>query len=281
MLSPQQALKKLGRRPIKGLGQHFLIHQATAEKVAAAIQPQPGDVVVEIGAGLGALTAPLGKSGAHVIAVEIDRELAKFLREEILGDDVGELVSIECMDVLQLDFAALYDRFQEKLKVIGNLPYNISSPVLFKLFEDSDCIQEAVLMLQSEVAERVLAEPGSKDHGILSVMSSYHCDCSRFIRVKPSQFHPPPKIDSQVITMSFRPCPLEPKVESAWLLQVVKAAFSHRRKTIRNSLLASGLPDLAPEQLDAALADAAIEPRHRPETLSLQDYLRLAHALQC
>ncbi|MBT8406822.1 MAG: ribosomal RNA small subunit methyltransferase A, partial [Deltaproteobacteria bacterium] len=263
----------------KSLGQHFLIHQATAGKIAAAIHPEPGDVVVEIGAGLGALTLPLSKSGARVIAVEIDSELAAFLHRQFRAKTGEETVGVECMDILKLDLVALHDRFKRKLKIIGNLPYNISSPVLFKLMEGADCIQEAVLMLQNEVAERVLAGPGSKDNSILSIMAAYHSERKRFMRIKPSQFHPPPKVDSQVICLTFRKCPLTPRVESPWLLQVVKAAFSHRRKTIKNSLLASNLPDLTPESVSVVLADASIEPQLRPENLDLPDFLRLAHTL--
>jgi 16S rRNA (adenine1518-N6/adenine1519-N6)-dimethyltransferase len=279
MISPKQALKMLGRKPVKGLGQHFLIHQATAEKIADAIHPGPGDVVVEIGAGLGALTLPLSRSGALVIAVEIDAELAIFLGKEFEKKD-GKGVKIECMDILELDLIGLHEQFQRKMKIIGNLPYNITSPVLFKLMEAADCLKEAVLMLQDEVAERVLAGPGNKDYGILSVMVSYHSECRRLMRVKPSQFHPPPKVDSQVITMSFRDCPLTPKVERSWLVQTVKAAFSHRRKTLRNSLLASKLGNLSPNLVGNALEGASIEPRRRPETLTLEEFLRLAEALK-
>jgi 16S rRNA (adenine1518-N6/adenine1519-N6)-dimethyltransferase len=145
--------------------------------------------------------------------------------------------------------------------------------------EGADCIQEAVLMLQNEVAARVLAGPGSKDNSILSIMAAYHSERKRFMRIKPSQFHPPPKVDSQVICLTFRKCPLTPRVEYPWLLQVVKAAFSHRRKTIKNSLLASNLPDLTPEFVGTALEEAAIESRKRPESLGLEDFLRLAHTL--
>jgi 16S rRNA (adenine1518-N6/adenine1519-N6)-dimethyltransferase len=133
-------------------------------------------VVVEIGAGLGALTLPLSKSGARVIAVEIDSDLAAFLHRQFKAKTGEETVRVECMDILKLDIAGLHGRFNRKLKIIGNLPYNISSPVLFKLMEEADCIQEAVLMLQNEVAERVLAGPGSKDNSILSIMAAYHAD---------------------------------------------------------------------------------------------------------
>jgi 16S rRNA (adenine1518-N6/adenine1519-N6)-dimethyltransferase len=279
MISPQQALKILGRRPSKSLGQHFLIHRATAERIAAAINPKPGDVVVEIGAGLGALTVPLSQSGARVIAVEIDPALAAFLWREFQTKIREETLRVECIDILKLDLVGLHDRFQTKLKIIGNLPYNISSPVMFKLMEVAHFIQEAVLMLQDEVAERVLAGPGSRDNGILSVMVGYHSDCKRFMRVKPSQFHPAPKVDSQVLSLQFRACPLTPKVEPHYLLEVVKAAFSHRRKTLRNSLLASNFPHLTPDSVSAVLAEAAIEPRLRPENLELQDFLRLTHTL--
>ena len=279
MISPQQALKTIGRRPSKSLGQHFLIHQQTARKIVAAIHPEPGDVVVEIGAGLGALTVPLSTSGARVIAVEIDPELAAFLWRQLKAKNGEETVSVECMDILKLDLAGLHDRFHKKLKIIGNLPYNISSPVMFRLMEEADCIGEAVLMFQDEVAERVLAEPGSKDNSVLSVMSAYHSERKRLMRVKPSQFHPPPKVDSQVISLKFRACPLKPEVEPSFLLKVVKAAFSHRRKTLRNSLLASGMADLTPDSVRSLLDEAAIEPGLRPESLHLEDFLRLAQTL--
>jgi len=279
MISPKQALKILGRRPAKGLGQHFLIHQATADKIAASINPEPGDVVVEIGAGLGALTLPLSRSGALVIAVEIDAELATFLRKELEKRN-GKGVKIECMDILELDLIGLHEQFQRKMKIIGNLPYNISSPVLFKLMEAADYLKEAVLMLQDEVAERVLAGPGNKDYGILSVIVAYHSECRRVMRVKPSQFYPPPKVDSQVISLSFRDCPLAPQVEPSWLVQTVKAAFSHRRKTLRNSLLASKLGNLTPDFVSKALKEAFVEAHRRPESLTLEEFLRLAKGLE-
>ena len=279
MISPKQALKILGRRPAKGLGQHFLIHQATADKIAASIHPGPGEVVVEIGAGLGALTLPLSKSGASVIAVEIDAELATFLGKELEKRN-GKGVKIECMDILELDLIGLHEQFQRKMKIIGNLPYNISSPVLFKLMEAADYLKEAVLMLQDEVAERVLAGPGNRDYGILSVIVAYHSERRRLMRIKPSQFHPPPKVDSQVISLSFRHCPLTPQVEPSWLVQTVKAAFSHRRKTLRNSLLASKLGNLTPDLVTNILKEASIESSRRAESLTLEDFLRLAKGLE-
>ena len=279
MISPKQALKMMSRKAAKGLGQHFLIHQASAEKIASAIHPGPGDVVVEIGAGLGALTLPLCRSGALVIAVEIDSELATFLGKELEKKN-NKGVKIECMDILKLDLIGLHEQYQRKMKIIGNLPYNISSPVLFKLMEAADCLEEAVLMLQDEVAERVVACPNNKNYGILSVMVSYHSECRRLMRLKASQFYPPPKVDSQVISLWFRDCPLTPKVERSWLVQTVKAAFSHRRKTLRNSLLASKLGNLPPDFVSNALKRASIEPRRRPETLTLEEFLRLAEALE-
>ncbi|MFP3870946.1 MAG: 16S rRNA (adenine(1518)-N(6)/adenine(1519)-N(6))-dimethyltransferase RsmA [Syntrophobacteria bacterium] len=280
MISPYQALKILGREPARSLGQHFLIHQATAEKIAAAVCPGPGDVVVEIGSGLGALTVPLSRSGARVVAVEIDPRLADFLGQQLRAVSSSGLVSIECTDVLQLDLPELCRRFHRKLKIVGNLPYNISSPVLFKLMAESDSIQQAVLMLQDEVAERLLAAPGGRDYGILSVMVAYHSEASRFTRLKASQFYPPPRVDSTVVRLCFRPCPLEPRVNADWLLRVVKAAFGYRRKTVRNSLLTSKRADFPGELLDAALEEAGVDPGRRPESLSLQEFLNLAQALQ-
>jgi 16S rRNA (adenine1518-N6/adenine1519-N6)-dimethyltransferase len=279
MISPWRALERLGRRPAKGLGQHFLIHQATAKKIAAAIRPSPGDVVVEIGAGLGALTLPLSKSGACVVAVEIDGELAGFLRDEVLAGAPRDLVAVLARDILEVDLLSLAGRWGRKLKVIGNLPYQISSPVLFRLMEGASGIEEAVLMLQAEVAGRLLAEAGSRDHGILSVLAAYHCDRRRLMRLKPSQFYPPPKVDSTVVHLTFRPWPKEPRVEVEWLLRVVKAAFSHRRKTLRNSLMGGSLPGLTGETLDAVLGASGIEPRRRPESLTVEEYVNLALAL--
>ncbi|MGE5311351.1 MAG: 16S rRNA (adenine(1518)-N(6)/adenine(1519)-N(6))-dimethyltransferase RsmA [Nitrospirota bacterium] len=279
MISPRKALERLSRRPVKGLGQHFLIHRATAEKIAATIRPGPGDVVVEIGAGLGALTSPLSKSGACVVAVEIDGELARFLRDHVLVEAPRDLVVVLARDILDVDLLSLSERWGRKLKVIGNLPYQISSPVLFRLMEGASSIEEAVLMLQTEVAERLLAEAASRDHGILSVMAAYHCDRRRLMRLKPSQFHPQPKVDSTVVHLAFRPWPKQPQVDVEWLLSVVKAAFSHRRKTLRNSLMGGSLPGLAEGTLDEALADSGIEPRRRPETLTVEEYVNLAFML--
>lgn len=279
MIPPRQALKRLGRQPAKGLGQHFLMHRATAEKIAAAIRPGTGDVVVEIGAGLGALTLPLCRSGARVVAVEIDRGLAAFLRDEILPQVPQDLFTVLAEDILEVDLYSLSARWGRKLKVIGNLPYQISSPVLFKLMEAAPCIEEAILMLQDEVAERLLAEGGSRDQGILSVMVAYHCDRSRLMRLKPSQFFPAPKVDSTVVHLVFRPWPGEPRVEVGWLLKVVRAAFSHRRKTLRNSLRGGALPALAAGTLDAALGDAGIQPGRRAESLTVEEYVRLAQAV--
>lgn len=279
MSSPRRLLEKLGRRPAKGLGQHFLIHQATAERIVAAIRPGPGDVVVEVGAGLGALTLPLSRSGARVVAVEIDAGLAAFLRDEVLAENSRDACTVVATDILDVDLPSLADRSGRKLKVIGNLPYHVSSPVLFRLMDGAPWIEEAVLMLQAEVAERVLAEGGSRDHGVLSVMAAYHCDRHGLFRLKPSQFYPPPKVDSTVVHLIFRPWPQEPWVDVGWLRKVVKASFAHRRKTLRNSLLGSVLPDLTPERLDEALGNAGIEPRRRPESLTVDEYVRLASAL--
>ncbi len=279
MISPRQALKRLGQRPTKSLGQHFLIHRATAEKIAAAIRPSTEDVVVEIGAGLGALTLPLCRSGARVVAVEIDRGLAAFLRDEILAEIPQDLYAVLAVDILAVDLYSLSARWGRKLKVIGNLPYQISSPVLFKLMDAAPCIEEAILMLQDEVAERLLAEGGTRDHGILSAMAAYHCDRRRLMRLKPSQFFPPPKVDSTVVRLIFRPWPGELRVEVGWFLKVVRAAFSHRRKTLRNSLMGGALPDLGAGTLDQALGDAGIEPGRRPESLTVEDYVRLAYVM--
>jgi len=279
MISPRKALERLSRRPAKGLGQHFLIHRATAEKIAAAIRPGPGDVVVEIGAGLGALTLPLSKSGACVVAVEIDGELARFLCDEVLAEARRDRVVVLARDILDVDLGSLSERWGRKLKVIGNLPYQISSPVLFRLMEGAAYIEEAVLMLQAEVAERLLAEAGDRDSGILSVMAAYHCNRRRLMRLKAPQFYPPPKVDSTVVHLAFRPWPKEPQVDVEWLRRVVKAAFSHRRKTLRNSLMGGSLPGLTEERLDAALSASGIEARRRPETLRAEEYVNLALAL--
>jgi 16S rRNA (adenine1518-N6/adenine1519-N6)-dimethyltransferase len=279
MISPRQALRRLGRRPVKGLGQHFLMHRATAEKIAAAIRPGTGDVVVEIGAGVGALTLPLCRSGARVVAVEIDRGLAAFLRDEILSEIPKDLVTVLAADIMEVDLFSLSARWGRKLKVIGNLPYQISSPVVFKLMDAAPCLDEAILMLQDEVAQRLLAEGGSRDHGILSVMVAYHCYRSCFMHLKPSQFFPPPRVDSTVVHLVFRPWPGELRVDVGWLLKVVRAAFSHRRKTLRNSLMGGALSDLAVGTLDESLGDAGIQPGRRPESLTVEEYVCLAHAL--
>ncbi|MBW2072461.1 MAG: ribosomal RNA small subunit methyltransferase A [Deltaproteobacteria bacterium] len=279
MTSPRRALKTMGRRPAKRLGQHFLVNPRTAVKIAGAIQPGPGDWVVDIGAGFGALTEPLLQSGARVMAVEIDPDLALFLGKKFSTAAAAGLLSTICMDILELDLPRLSSIVGKKLKLAGNLPYNISSPLLFKVMESAQYVERAVFMLQQEVAQRLLARPGSKEHGILSVMAAYHCERSRLMRLKPTQFYPQPRVSSMVVQLQFRPWPDTLEVDPGWLFTVVKAAFGHRRKTLKNSLRMSGLPGLTAEVAEKAARQSGIDPGCRPQSLALEEFLKLAKEL--
>ncbi len=251
-------------RARKRFGQHFLHDPGVLRRIVAAIDPQPGERLVEIGPGRGALTLPLLARCRRLEVIEIDRDLVPLLRERAAG--VGELVVHEA-DVLAIDFAALHGGGR-KLRVCGNLPYNISTPLLFHLLESRALIADMHFMLQKEVVDRIVAPPGGKTYGRLTVMIAAACSASALFRVGRGAFQPPPAVDSAVIRLVPHAGDPFPLPDPGRFARVVAAAFSMRRKTLRNSL--RGLVE------PAVFAAAGVDAGRRPETLQPAEFARLA-----
>ena len=217
-------MKHLARRRF---GQHFLTDASVIAAIVDAIAPRPGDAMVEIGPGLGAMTGPLAAQCGRLTVIELDRDLAAHLRQR------SELQVIES-DVLKVDFGALAGRFGRPLRVVGNLPYNISTPILFHLLTHVAHIEDQHFMLQKEVVDRMAAAPCSKTYGRLSVMLQWRYAIDALLDVPPEAFEPPPRVDSAVVRM--RPLPARPEVDAARLGEIVTLAFSQRRKMLRSTL---------------------------------------------
>ncbi len=277
LVSPQEYFRLHGGRPRKHLGQHFLTQPKTAEKIVQAATLAPDDVVVEVGPGLGMLTAFLVDACRRVHLVEIDSQLADFLEEAMSGR--GGSVCVHRQDILQFDWSGTAREASRRLVIVGNLPYQISSPLLFRILENRHAIHHGVFMVQREVGRRLAAEPGSGDYGVLSVLLRLYGTVRPVLSVGPGQFYPPPKVDSLVVRMDF---PEERSdvegVDFQWIRQVVNAAFQKRRKTVANSL--AGFHGLGAAGVRNALQEAGIDPGLRPEVLSPQAFASLARTLQ-
>ena len=247
--------------PRKRFGQHFLADQAVVEAIVDVIDPKPGQSLVEIGPGLGAMTNPLVERCERLTVVELDRDLAARLRKR------NELNVIES-DVLKVDFAAVAAQANQKLRVVGNLPYNISTPILFHLLEHVDHVVDQHFMLQKEVVDRMAASPGNKDYGRLSVMLQWRYDIESVLDVPPEAFDPPPRVDSAVVRM--QPLPLAVGVDARLLGELVTVAFSQRRKLLRNTL---------GRWLDERGFAGEFNTQRRAEEVPVSDYLALVRAL--
>lgn len=251
-------------RARKRFGQHFLHDPGVLARIVGAIDPQPGQRIIEIGPGTGALSRPLLERCRRLEAIEIDRDVIPELQRRCAG--AGQLV-VHQGDVLEMDIAALHDG-GPPLRVCGNLPYNISTPLLFHLLAARAVIADMHFMLQREVVERIVAPPGGKIYGRLTVMLAASCRAESLFRVGRGAFRPPPAVDSAVVRLVPHPADPFPLPDRARFARVVAAAFSMRRKTLRNSL--RGL--LGP----AAFAAAGIDAERRPETLAPAEFARLA-----
>ncbi len=274
-VSPKTHLSRLGLKPKKTLGQHFLLHPHQARRIVAALHLTGEETVVEIGAGLGALTGFLAPAARRVIALERDPELARFLREDLFAKTPG--IEVIRQDVLEFDFREAYRRAGRPLTVVGNLPYQITSPLLFTLIGESAFIAQAVLMMQQEVGARLLASPGTKDYGILSVLSQYYFRVTRLFQLSPGNFYPPPLVGS--VLLRLLPETADPAaLNEALLHRLVKTAFGHRRKTLNNTLVSQAEAfGLSPETMRAALAELNIDLQRRGETLSLREFVEISN----
>lgn len=272
MTSPRVLLNGWQIRPKKQLGQNFLSSPGIAEKIVAKAGLTRDDTVLEIGAGLGALTIPLARTVRNVFAVETDRRITPLLKTELMAAGLENVEIIE-QDILQLDIAALAERVNGRFTVMGNLPYHISSQVLIRLIHHRKWVDRAVLMFQKELAQRLMAVPGGKRYGRLTVMLTYAATVQRLLELTADQFFPKPKIASTVLKVVFQPH--ESKVRDEPLLyDVIKAAFGQRRKTLKNSLSGSFL-NIAPQAAESALTKAGIDPKRRAETLSVAEFINL------
>jgi 16S rRNA (adenine1518-N6/adenine1519-N6)-dimethyltransferase len=260
-------------RARKRFGQHFL-EPAWAAKLVEAIDARASDTFLEIGPGLGALTRPLAATGASIRAIEVDRDLAATLREW-----APPTVAIVGGDFLDLGDADVLPGGAGQVRIVGNLPYNISSPILFRILalaRATGRVRDAVVMLQREVADRVLAEPGGGDYGPLAVMLGLFADRTRVLSLPPGAFRPAPEVHSAVVRLAFRPPPVPVERVEA-VDRVVRTAFQQRRKTLANALrpLVAGRTGDLPAALDAAAVDGG----RRPETLAPAEFVRLTAAL--
>lgn len=260
---------KVIMRSRKRFAQNFLNDPNVIEQIVAAINPVHTDHILEIGPGRGALTGRLLRSGCHLELVEIDRDLV-----ELLEGKYPE-VTIYSDDILKFDFSrltSLSPSFSPSpIRVVGNLPYNISTPLLFRLYQQGELFEDLIFMLQLEVVNRIIAEPSNKNYGRLSIMSQYYCDVEKLFNVPSSAFTPSPKVESALVRLTPRRDP-SIKVNNIELLeQILIAAFSKRRKTVRNALGSY----LSEEDLERLNIDASL----RPENLTPNDYVRCANYL--
>ncbi len=250
-------------RPRKRFGQHFLHERGIIQRIVSAFDPKPSDHVVEIGPGEGVLTRELASKVAKLDVIEIDRDLIERLRQSL-----PETVTIHNADALKFDFCTLAPS-HGKLRVIGNLPYNISTPLLFHLLDQAHCVGDMLFMLQREVVDRMAAAPGGKDYGRLSVMLQWGAKVEKLFNVSPGAFRPPPKVDSSIVRLVPHAVPPVQVNDPQRFAAIVKSAFGQRRKVLRNTL--KGL--VTPETMERL----GIDPGRRAETLSLSEFAELAN----
>ena len=265
-VKPAELLRRHGLRPKKDWGQNFLGDEQLLSGLVALARPAPGDTVVELGAGLGHFTRALSATGAHVVAVERDRELVPVLRAELPDVEVAEA------DAKTFDLRALAARAGRRLVVCGNLPYHLSSPILFHLLDQREVVRRAVLLLQREVAERIAAPPGGRDYGLLSVLLQHVAEPRIGLSVPRHAFTPPPEVESAALVLEFREKPRAEVRDETRFRALVKAAFSQRRKTLWNSV--KSMPGAR-----LALEKAGIDPQRRAETLTVEEFAAVERAL--
>lgn len=279
MTSPRTLLKAWNLYAKKQLGQNFLADPSTADMIVARTGITPEDIVLEIGAGLGALTVPLARAARKVYAVEKDRQLIPLLKSELLAGGIHNVELLQ-QNILTVDIKALAEQENRPLIVMGNLPYNISSQILIQLVHAREVVSRAVFMFQKELAERIMAPPGNRDYGRLSVVLQYCATIRRLAEVKANLFFPRPKVDSEVIEIRFLDTPTYPADDETLLFEVIKAAFGQRRKTLRNSLSKSEL-EIDVDTAVQALRQAGIDPTRRAESLNVAEFVRLSNELGC
>jgi len=262
--------KSSGIKPKKSLGQHFLIDPNYVEKILEASQVSSEDTVLEVGAGLGSLTFPLSLRAKRVIAVEIDSRLCEFLKEKASNLPIEVIQG----DILRVYLREFYQKYGP-LKVLGNLPYNFSIPILFYLLSFWEVLKDLTLMFQKEVAERIVSSPGGKAYGALSVTVRTLCEPKFLFKVPRGAFWPPPEVEGGVVFFRLHK---NPKGDIESLRRFVTKIFSKRRKTILNALVESGFGKR--KKIEEMLLSMGIDPRRRPETLGVEEFLNLHKRLE-
>ncbi len=271
MESPREILKRHGLHAKYSWGQNFLGSEEALRDIADALALREGEPVVELGPGLGHLTRFLAATGAKVTAVEKDRDMIAVLEKEAIPG-----VRVVSGNAATVDFAQVAGA--PEVAVAGNLPYHLTSSILFQVLEQRAHVSRAVFTLQKEVVVRLAAEPGNRDYGLLTVLLGLYFDVEHLFTLEAHLFHPPPKVDSAVVRLTRLKSPRAPVVDEERFIRVVKAAFAHRRKTLLNSLK-SDRTVATPEQYAQALEKAGIDPTRRAETLSPQEFAALERAL--
>lgn len=274
----KSVLRHEGLAASKKLGQNFLVHRHTAECIVDLARLSKDDTVVEVGVGLGALTGPLAEAAGQVIGLEADSGIIR-LHEERGG--LPDNVRLIHQDVLKADFTALAALCGGRLKIVANLPYSISSPFLFKLIEERERIDFVLVMLQKELAERLLAKPLTKEYGAPTVLLATCATTEAVMEIGPDEFHPRPKVDSLLLRLTFHPVPERVRrlgdFDRELFRRIVSAAFGQRRKTLLNSLSAAGLGNK--DELAACFAAAGLASSDRAERLTLEDFICLTAAM--
>ena len=257
----------------KKLGQHFLVDRNIVGKIIAAASIEEGEMVVEIGPGRGAMTGDILDAGARLTAIELDPDLARNLVREFT--DRGTL-EVRSEDAVQVSYSALSEEKGSKLKVVSNLPYNISGPIVARFVEERSAFTEFVIMVQKEVAQRFTGRPSTKEYGALSVLVQTYMEAKLLFDVHPGSFKPQPKVESSVVTMRVLDAPRVEVTDEKFYKSVVKASFVHRRKTLINSLKTLTIPT---DEVRGVLETLDIDPVRRGETLTLEEFSKLAKEL--
>lgn len=274
-------------RAKKSLGQNFLSDPHIARRIIDSVAPQPTDLIIEIGPGTGALTRMLTESAGWVLAIEIDTRLVNELRRKVFADNLS-IIEADALDanweeLIQAARESWQSRTrrtdQARVRVVANLPYYISTPIIERLIALRGRLFDLTLMLQKEVVERIASAPGTRDYGYLSVLVQYHCVARKFFEVPPAAFRPVPKVQSAILHLDVRERPAIEVTNETRFFAFVRAAFAQRRKTILNNLKAAASTLHYTEEIDIALRAADIEPQRRAETISLEEFAALYRAL--
>jgi dimethyladenosine transferase len=278
MTTPKEILHQYGIKPNKRLSQSFLIDINVINRIVQAADITQDDIVVEVGAGIGVLTESIAKKAKRVIAVEIDRNLVEVLKDKLGGYDNFEVHS---GDILKFDFNSVAETHGSKIKIIGNVPYNISSPLIFRLLSFRPVISDFMLMLQKEIVQRLVSVPNNKIYGVPSVILQMFASVEKIFDVPPTCFYPQPKVESSIVRGAFRKKPLVHLQDEKYFTDLVKVAFAQRRKMLINNLKNSKLlVDIEEGKIKEVLTYAGIDGKRRGETLSIAEFGKLSNLLR-